>query len=88
MQGLLSGCGAAEPEIKRVVSTHGFPAQLSSWGGAVWAPRSALGLKVCLGLCRDPSTALVIFDLDSFSLHLKVQVFHFQPLNVPTYELP
>lgn len=36
---------------------------------------------------QDSLTALVIFDLDLFSLHLKVQVLHFQHLNIPTYEL-
>lgn len=42
---------------------------------------------VCAVVPQDSSTALVIFDLDLFSLHLKVQVLHFQPLNIPTYRL-
>lgn len=83
MHGLISGCGAAEAELKRVMSTHKFP---TSAAGEVPCELQGL-LWVCALLPQDSSTALVIFDLDLFSLHLKVQVFHFQPLNIPTYEL-
>lgn len=51
MQGLISGCGAAEPEMKRVINTHNFP---TSAAGQVQCEVQGLplGFKVCLGLCR------------------------------------